>query len=79
MQNLTRFTLALGLAILFLAFLLLDREQWQLIPPVGPVSHPFAALLGSGGLLVTWLGARQLRSDVEATHYDEADELSSSS
>lgn len=65
MRIATRLTLAFGLATLLAAFIMLDRNQLTLIPPAGPVQHPFAALIGAAGLSITWFGSRLFRRDLD--------------
>jgi len=49
-----------GLALVFVAFLMLDRAWWQVLPPWGPVRHPAAAVVGGSGLVLC-LGAARWR------------------
>ncbi len=61
-MNSPRITLVLGLLITAVAFLLLERN-WGLaiIPPLGPIQNPFAAILGLIGLITILLAGKQLR------------------
>ncbi len=64
MKHSSHILLLIGLILMAVGFTMLDRGWLQnLIPRVGPVTHPMAALVGLIGFTMFLIGAAVLRHE----------------
>ena len=69
MKHSSYIVLLIGLIMMAAGFTMLDRGWLQdLIPQIGPVTHPMAALVGLIGFAIFLIGAAALRHEKNSGH-----------